>query len=163
MSNLVEKIASGFTRVTQLLKSAQADLNGKIGDRTALNTTAKTSLVAALNELKGLVDNATSVNDSATNTMQTWSSNKINATINSAITTLIGGADVNSDTLKELADRINAVVQADQGLVNAMAAQSFSSSQKAQARANIDAASATDIGDINGADFVATVNTAYTS
>lgn len=158
---LVNKLNAGFTRLTQLLKQVNADLNGKIGDRTQLNTTAKTSIVAALNEIKVLIDQATQINDSTTNTTQTWSSNKINAAINTAISELINGAGSDSDTLKELADRITAVAQADQGLVSAVNAQAFSDIQKAQARSNIDAAQASAVGDIENADFVATVNTAY--
>lgn len=163
MTTLVQKLNEGFTRITQLLKQVNTDLNGKIGDRTQLNTTAKTSIVAALNELKTVVDQATQVNDSATNTMQTWSSNKINAQINTAIAALINGADQDADTLKELADKILAVVQAEQGLVSAVNAQSFNASQQSQARSNIDAAQSSLVGDIENADFVSTVNTAYAS
>lgn len=62
-----------------------------------------------------------------------------------AITDLINGADADSDTLKELADKITALAQADNGLVNATQAQSFTVEQQKQARTNIAALAEEDI------------------
>ena len=76
------------------------------GSLTALTTTNKTSLVAALNELKTAIANATEVNDSVTNTSATWSSQKINTAITSAVSALVNGAGTTLDTLKELADAL---------------------------------------------------------
>nr|WP_241879642.1 hypothetical protein [Psychrobacter sp. PraFG1]UNK06469.1 hypothetical protein MN210_08220 [Psychrobacter sp. PraFG1] len=56
-----------------------------------------------------------------------------------AITDLINGADADSDTLKELADKITALAQADKGLVSATSAQEFKETNKQIARKNIDA------------------------
>ena len=58
-----------------------------------------------------------------------------------AITDLINGADADSDTLKELADKITALAQADKGLVSATSAQEFEETNKEIARKNIDAVS----------------------
>lgn len=160
-TTLVQNINSGFERITVLLKQVSSDLNGKIGNRASLSTTEKTSLVLALNEVKALVDQASVIEDTSLNSINTWSGEKINNVVNSAITTLINSADLDSDTLKELADRITAVAQADQGLISAVAAQSFTEIQKEQARNNIDAVSATSVGNITTADFVAVVNAAY--
>ena len=129
---------------------------------TKLNTSDKTSLVNALNEIKGLIDNKTSINDSQTTTSNTWSATKISNEITTAITNLINGADTSNDTLKELADKIAALVQADSNLVSAGQPQSFTAQQKAQARNNIDVYSKAEIGDID-TNFVTTINTTYNS
>lgn len=163
MSTFAQKIADGFTRTIQLVKQTANDLNGKIGVLTGLDTVNKSSLVTAINETLGIAKSKAAINDTATSATTTYSSNKIDASINTAITGLIGGADINNDTLKELADRVTAVAQADQGLVSAVAAQSFNATQQAQARGNIGAVASSDMGDINNADFVAIVNAAYTS
>ena len=75
---------------------------------------------------------------------------------------IINGADVSSDTLKELADKIVALTQADNGLVSTKVAQSFTAPEKLQARNNIDVYSKAEIGDIN-TNFVATINTTFSS
>lgn len=62
-----------------------------------------------------------------------------------AVTDLINGADTDSDTLKELADKITALAQADNGLVNATQAQSFTVEQQKQARTNIAALAEEDL------------------
>lgn len=163
MASLVQLVADGFVRTINIVKSVRDDLNGKIGDRTALTTTAKSSLVVALNEVKASINSGGQIDDSQINTTTTYSSQKITSAINNAIQQLINGAGSDADTLKELADKITAVAQADVGLVSAVAAQSFTAAQQLQARNNIGAASATDIGDIAGVDFVATINTAFAS
>ena len=161
MSTFAQKIADGFTRTIQLVKQTANDLNGKIGVLTGLDTVNKSSLVTAINETLGIAKSKAAINDTATSATTTYSSNKIDASINTAITGLIGGADINNDTLKELADKITAVAQSDAGLVSAIAAQSFTASQQLQARANIGAAAAADLGDLTGVDFVADINTAF--
>lgn len=162
MAVLTQSINDGFVQITTLLKQVNNTLKSNQGDLTTLNTVDKTSLVNALNELKTTIDNKTSINDSQTTTANTWSATKISNEITTAITNLINGADVSSDTLKELADKIAALAQADNGLVSANQAQSFNAQQKAQARANIDVYSKDEIGDIN-TNFVNTINTTYNS
>lgn len=80
------------------------------GTLSSLSTTAKNSLVAAINELYGLVGNAgAQINDVAGdgNTTETWSANKIFDTIEAAKVAvkneLINGAAATLDTLNELA------------------------------------------------------------
>lgn len=162
MAVLTQSINDGFAQITMLLKQVSNTLKSNQGDLTKLNTTDKTSLVNALNELKTLIGNQTSINDSQNTTANTWSATKISNEITTAITNLINGADVSSDTLKELADKITALAQADNGLVSANQAQSFNAQQKAQARANIDVYSKAEIGDIN-TNFVTTINNTYNS
>ena len=139
-----------FERVAWVLK----DHKDKLWDLSTLNTTEKSNLVWALNELKaGLdgIDLTDLINDSAAATNTTWSSSKIQSELNNvnttaaqAITDLINWAPDSADTLKELSDQIVALAQADTWLVSASAAQSFTEAQKAQARSNIDAVSTTD-------------------
>ena len=162
MAVLTQSINDGFAQITTLLKQVNTTLKGNQGDLTKLSTADKTSLVKALNELKTSIDNKTSINDSQTTTTNTWSATKISNEITTAINALINGADVSSDTLKGLADKITALAQVDNGLVSANQAQAFTEQQKAQARNNIDVYSKAEIGDIN-TNFVATINTTFNS
>ena len=162
MAVLTQSINDGFAQITTLLKQVNNTLKGNQGDLTKLSTANKTSLVNALNELKNTIDNKTSINDSQNTTANTWSATKISNEIATAITNLINGADASSDTLKELADKIAALAQADNGLVSASQSQAFNEQQKAQARSNIDVYSKSEIGDIN-TNFVTTINTTYNS
>lgn len=162
MAVLTQSINEGFAQITTLLKQVNNALKSSQGDLTKLSTSDKTSLVNALNELKVTIDNKTSINDSQTTTANTWSATKISNEIATAITNLINGADASSDTLKELADKITALAQADNGLVSANQAQAFTEQQKAQARSNIDVYSKAEIGDIN-TNFVTTINNTYNS
>ncbi|MCK6159407.1 hypothetical protein KZX29_11525 [Moraxella osloensis] len=162
MAVLTQSINDGFAQITTLLKQVNNTLKGNQGDLTKLGTADKTSLVNALNELKVTIDNKTSINDGQKTTSNTWSATKISNEITTAITNLINGADASSDTLKELADKITALAQADNGLVSANQAQSFTAAQKLQARNNIDVYSKAEIGDIN-TNFVNTINTTYNS
>ena len=102
-------MATQQERITLLVQAIAKDiktLTTSQGSLTALTTTNKTSLVAALNELKTAIANATEVNDSVTNTSATWSSQKINTAITSAVSALVSGAGTTLDTLKELADAL---------------------------------------------------------
>ena len=162
MAVLTQSINEGFAQITTLLKQVNTTLKSNQGDLTKLSTADKTSLVNALNELKNTIDNKTSINDSQKTTANTWSATKISNEIATAITNLINGADASSDTLKELADKITALAQADNGLVSASQSQAFNEQQKAQARTNIDVYSKAEIGDIN-TNFVTTINTTYNS
>ena len=159
---LTQSINDGFAQITTLLKQVNTTLKGNQGDLTKLSTVDKTSLVNALNELKSTIDNKTSINDNQTTPANTWSATKISNEITKAITNLINGADTSSDTLKELADKIASLAQADNGLVSANQAQTFNEQQKAQARTNIDVYSKAEIGDIN-TNFVTTIKTTYNS
>ena len=124
------------------------------GALTSLSTTNKSNLVSAINEVLGLANQpgGAQINDAVTNLAETWSSTKINTEITSAVTNALEGED-----LSDLASDILALTQADNGLVSAESAQTFSEAQKTQARSNIDSASATDMGDPNY-DFLAEIN-----
>lgn len=127
-------IAAAFLRLT----TAANTLSGRIGTLSALTTTDKTSLVAALNELKASVPVLSSIiNDTATATGTTWSSTKIQTQITAAVTALVSGAPEAQDTLAELAAQITALAQADAGLLSFAQAQTLTAPQQAQACANL--------------------------
>jgi hypothetical protein len=160
IKSLAEQVASTIKAV-----------NAKVGNTAALSTTDKTSLVAALNELKtnilALPAPSSLIDDTTASLSKTYSSTKITALITTAVANLINGAGSDSDTLKELSDKIVALAQTDTGLVSVALVQAFTAPQKAQARDNIGAASATDLAALTtnvgntDRDFVADFNTAY--
>lgn len=138
------KFALAFARLVTAINNLDNRLGLQVGTLTNLETADKTDIVKALNELKAKIDNVqaqaqsgATINDKATNATATWSSTKIQAQITKAITDLIGGSDTANDTLKELADQITALAQADNGLVSASKAQNFTPEQKRQACANL--------------------------
>lgn len=97
-------------------------------------------LVTAINavdtKIAGIAPGA-AINDNVTAAGTTWSSTKSQAQINAAVAALIGGADVNNDTLNEIAARITANASADAGHVSFVAAQVLTTPEQAQACANI--------------------------
>lgn len=145
------------------------------GDLTSLTTTAKTSLVAAINELVSLVANSggVGIDDSATSgDAVTWSVDKITSSITAARNALkdelVGGAGAALDTLAELAaalgDDPNFATTIATELGNRVrydAAQALTLAQKATARANLGAVAASDVGDTDR-DFVADYTAAKT-
>ena len=140
-------MATQQQRITELAQAIAQDiklLTTNQGSLTTLTTTNKTSLVAALNELKTAIANASNINDTATNTSATWSSQKINTTINNAVTALVNGAGTTLDTLKELSDALGndanfaATIAAQMGKrVRVDAAQTFTVAEQAQGCANL--------------------------
>ena len=131
-----------ITALAQAIASDIKNLTTNQGSLTALTTTNKTSLVAALNELKAA--NASDINDTATNTSTTWSSQKINTAINNAVTALVNGAGTTLDTLKELSDALGndanfaTTIATQMGKrVRVDAAQTFTVVEQAQGCANL--------------------------
>ena len=154
-------------RLIALAQAMGADVKALLaaqGSLSALTTTAKASLVAAVNELKTAVDAAAgsglSIDDGAGDgaTGVTWSADKIFDAIEAAKTAvkndLTAGAAAALDTLSELAAALNndpafaATIAAEiANRVRYDAAQTLTAPQQTQARANIGAQSATAIGD----------------
>ncbi|EQH19640.1 phage tail protein [Clostridioides difficile] len=56
LQDLDSKIDTTKTELTSNIETAKTELNGKIGDTTLLETTDKTNIVSALNEVKTSVD-----------------------------------------------------------------------------------------------------------
>ena len=161
-------------RLILLAQAIGADIKAlKIdqGALTDLDTTTKTSLVAAVNELKGIVDGLSgggvAINDAAGDgdTTVTWSADRIFDAIAAASAALknelTNGAGAALDTLAELANALGndpsfaATIAGEiAARVRYDAAQTLGAPQQAQARANIGALAATDVGDTNR-DFAA--------
>jgi len=112
--------------------------------------------------LDGLYDPAGSASTAETN-----AASYTDTAVSTAINDLVNGAPSALDTLNELSAALgndaNYAATISTALGNRVrvdAEQSFNPAQKIQARSNIDAASATDVGDITSADFAATFEAA---
>lgn len=129
--SLVTQISNVITAIGTEFKSVYA----KIGDLTSLTTTAKSNLVAAVNELAASIGGAgatindsspstTSVyssskteavatakaaaiiNDAAASTSTAYSASKTDGQISAAVSALVDSSPAALDTLKELADAL---------------------------------------------------------
>ena len=147
MSTLQTRITDLATRVATECKAIRTLVNGNATDLSALTTTQKTSLVAAINELKNAVDNAGSsitISDSTSSTTEVWSSSKIAAEIQAAKDALTNGAAAALDTLAELASALGNDASFASTVTTSLsyrlrfdAAQTLTSGQKTQACANL--------------------------
>jgi len=153
------------TRLVALANAIGTDikaLNTAQGLLSSLNTTAKSNLVAAINEVLAAANAAAgggvSINDAAGNgdTTVTWSADKIYDAIEAAKTavtnSLVDGAAATLNTLNELAAALNndpsfaaTIATEIANRVRYDAAQTLSGPQQTQARSNIGAAAATDL------------------
>ena len=129
------------------------------GNLSSLNTTVKTNLVAALNEVLAMAQGGTGViSDVAGDGVvdKTWSADKIGdtilASINALRNELTNGASAALDTFGEIATQLAADQTASAALATAIgnrvrfdAAQTLTNAEQLQARENINAASATDL------------------
>ena len=157
------------SRVVALAQAIGTDvktLTAAVGSLGSLTTTAKSNLVAAINEIAQAAASATGIDDGVTSGASTWSSTKISSEISGAVSGLVGGAGAALDTLKELANALGndpsfATTIATQiaNRVRFDDVQTLTQPQMAQARANIGAQSAAAIGDPDR-DLVAYYNTA---
>lgn len=145
-------LKAAIIRIGQDVKAIN-DLTGKLID---LDTTDKSNLVNALNEVKTVVDSIDTsdvIDDAVTTTNKTWSSTKISGQITTAVNALVSGAPGALDTLNELALALQSNDGDIAGILTALddrvsySAQTKTAPQKAQARANIGAYGAGDIGD----------------
>lgn len=146
-----------MTMETRLIALAQAigadikDLTTKQGDLTSLATTANGNLVAAINEIYGLLGSVGDIIDDGAgdgDTSVTWSADKIYDSIEAATTalrnSLVNGAGAALDTFKELQDAIGndpsfAATLATQmsKRVRVDAAQTFTTDEKLQGCNNL--------------------------
>lgn len=171
INNAIGSLASLTTTQKGNLVSAVNELVSSIGALSGLNTTQKSTLVGAINEVLATVnaiDLTDLINDTAGNgdTNVTYSADKIVDLLDALKSEILGGIPTSAlDTIKELADYLadNSVAG---GLVEQLgfrvrvdAAQSFSSTQQEQGRANIGAVWTGDVGDTNR-DLVADYTTA---
>ena len=144
-------LAARIVTLAQAIGGDIKTLTANQGSLSSLNTTAKGSLVAALNELHSSIGGAgAQINDAAGNgdTLVTWSADKIFDTIEAAKLAvkneLVNGAGAALDTLSELAAALGndanfaTTIATELGnRVRYDAAQTLSAPQQAQACANI--------------------------
>lgn len=164
-------MATRAERIKALVQAIAADIKAlKLadGDLSSLATTNKTSLVAAINELKVLASkpSGAQIDDAATNgdTNVVWSADKIFDEIDLAKQAvkneLTNGAGAALDTLKELADALDNNPSFAADIATAMgkrvrvdAAQTFTAIEKKQGCENLG------LGDPDY-DFISDYNTA---
>lgn len=112
--SLETNVSSAFTRVATEFKTLRTQFTGNnTGSLTGLTTTAKSSLIAAINELDAAIEalagaeGGATIVDGAPSTTSVWSSSKtdteIDAAVSAAVATLIDTAPGALDTLNELA------------------------------------------------------------
>jgi hypothetical protein len=143
------------TRIATAIKAKGMQINGNAADLSALQTTDKTHLVAAINEVlsRMAAGGGAAIDDATTSTSKVWSSSKTSAEISTKIAALVASAPGALDTLDELAaalgDDANFAATVNTAIGNRVrydAAQTLTAAQQAQARANIGALSAVEIG-----------------
>ena len=147
MSTLQARITDLTTRMATECKSLRTLINTNASDLSALTTTQKGSLVAAINELKTAIDSAGSpitISDSTTSTTQVWSSSKVASAIQTAKDELTNGSASALDTLAELAAALGNDANFASTMTTSLgyrlrydAAQMLTAAQKTQACANI--------------------------
>ena len=162
--SLATRIESLVIRVAQEFKNVRATA----GNIANLSTTDKSSLVAAINELKAEVLLATAIDDNHIDTSTTDSSNKIVSLLDAIKADILGGADAAYDTLVEIQQLLqNGTTGLDALLaaVNLRArfdeAQTLTAAEQLQARTNIGAVAAADVGNTD-TDFVVVFDGALT-
>lgn len=95
--SLSSNVADLATRVATEIKAKATQINGNAPDLSALTTTAKTNLVAAINEVNSAVAGSSGIDDGATGTSTTWSSSKISGEISDAVAAVPDPADLIND------------------------------------------------------------------
>ena len=155
--SLATRLESLVIRVAQEFN----DVRAKAGNLANLTTTDKSSLVAAINELKAAVLASNAIDDSQIATTSTYSSSKIVTLLDALKAEILGGADAAFDTLLEIqqllqngTSGLDALLAAVNNRVRFDAAQTLTAAEAAQARSNIGAVAASDVGDTD-TDFVA--------
>lgn len=129
----IKKLKAEDVKLHGSISTIEASL-AKIGDLTTLTTTEKTSLVKAINELKASIGAVNTGTDE----------NAVNQLIDNKINALVDNAPEALNTLKEIADKL----QADESTATALAStvskkvsfdsvQTLSTEQQKQAQENI--------------------------
>ena len=147
MSTLIVRISDLATRMATECKSLRTLVNANGADLSALTTTQKASLVAAINELKTALDalgTPITISDSTSSTTQVWSSSKVASEITAAKNALTNGAAAALDTLSELAAALGNDANFASNITTALgyrlrfdAVQTLTTEQKTQACANL--------------------------
>ena len=154
--SLATRIESLVIRVAQEFN----DVRAKAGNLANLTTTDKSTLVAAINELKAAVVSSAVIDDAQIAASTTYSSTKIVSLLDALKADILGGADAAYDTLVEIqqllqngTSGLDALLAAVNNRVRFDAAQSLTVAEQLQARSNIGAVAASDVGNTD-TDFV---------
>lgn len=150
----INELSSAIAADYKVLKAAQGNLS-------ALNTTAKSNLVAAINELLAAMPAAGAViNDSASGNATTYSSTHIDASLTALKNQILGGASSAYDTLQEIEAKLGSDDTALANLLSAVGNRlSFADAQSLTAAQQLQACTNLGIGDPS-TDFVAVYNAA---
>jgi len=106
--SLASNVSSLATRIATEFKTVKTLISGNNqGDLSGLQTNAKSSLVAAINEVATTGGSGDVIDDDATSESTTWSSHKIDQEIDGAVSALVGSAPELLDTLEEIAAAID--------------------------------------------------------
>ena len=120
--SLATNITDAFTRVSTEAKALRTLINGNTANLSALNTSAKTSLVDAINEVVAAVGGAgATIDDGTTSAVSVWSSQKTDAEIDAAVAALVSSAPGALDTLNELAAALGGDANFATTITNALA------------------------------------------
>lgn len=161
------------TRLESLVLRLAAEFKtiyAQVGTLANLSTTDKTNLVSSINELRSQITAIAAIavidDANAAGTTTTFSASKITTLLDALKADLLGGADAAFDTLKELQ---TAILSDESGIASLLAAvdkrvrfdaaQALTALEQDQARQNIGAVSATNIGNTD-TDFVAAFDAA---
>lgn len=153
--SLATNITNLATRIATELKAHKTLINGNAVDLSALTTTSKSNLVAALNEVKASIGLAgATINDATPSASTVYSSDKVTNLVAVAVADLIASSPAALNTLDELAQALGddpafaTTISTAMGLrVRVDAVQSFTAPQKAQGTANLGALSLVQSGD----------------
>ena len=156
--SLQTQIHSLVIRVAEEFKTVYS----KIGSLSSLSTTDKSTLVAAINELKAAIATVAVIDDlTPGSTTTTFSASKIVTLLDALRAQILGGADAAYDTLLELQQALQndqtgiaVLTAAIDKRVRFDAVQTLTAPEQLQTRTNIGAVASIDIGDTT-TDFVA--------
>ncbi len=156
--SLQTQIHSLVIRVADEFKTVYS----KIGNLSSLSTTDKSTLVAAINELKAAIATVAVIDDlTPGSTTTTFSASKIVTLLDALRAQILGGADAAYDTLLELQQELQndqtgiaVLTAAIDKRVRFDAVQTLTAPEQLQTRTNIGAVASIDIGDTT-TDFVA--------
>jgi hypothetical protein len=106
--SLSTNVSNLATRVATEAKALRTLINGNAADLSALTTTQKGSLVAAINEIEAALSTAgVAIDDTTASSTTVYSSTKTDNQIAAAVSALVAGAPELLDTLNELAAALN--------------------------------------------------------
>jgi phosphopantothenoylcysteine synthetase/decarboxylase len=165
--SLASQLQTLATRIGTEFKTVRSEIVALVGAKSSLTTTDKSTIVAAINEVKASISGAgAAIDDVTASTTKVYSSSKTNSAIATAVANLVNSAPGTLDTLGEIATALAADEATATALATSVgnrlrfdAAQSLTAPQQAQAQTNMNAADATAVGSTT-TDFVATFTAA---